>query len=294
MSAVPGVHHVESRSRQGISVVQVWFNYDADLNAGQNDIIQRIQQIMNTLPAGRQADFILRFDLSNIPVCLITCPGGGLDETQLYDIAYNTVEPQLERIYGVASANVDGGKIARSPSTSTVTSCTRRASPSPRLPARSTTRTSSCRPATSSSAPSTTTCSRTTSSSRRADGEHHRPPGRARPIRVRDLGHVGDSAEQQTRSSGRRRESGVPSRQQAAVRQYHRGRRRRRAPLPKLDRVPPGVRSDSPSTSRPTSDSRSRASGTRPFRGRLAFLVILIFLGARCRRSSFRSPSPYR
>ena len=34
VSAVPGVHHVESRSRQGISVVQVWFNYDADLNAG--------------------------------------------------------------------------------------------------------------------------------------------------------------------------------------------------------------------------------------------------------------------
>ena len=35
VSAVPGVHHVESRSRQGISVVQVWFNYDADLNAAR-------------------------------------------------------------------------------------------------------------------------------------------------------------------------------------------------------------------------------------------------------------------
>ena len=111
MSAVPGVHHVESRSRQGISVVQVWFNYDADLNAGQNDIIQRIQQISNSLPSGIKQPFIIRADLSNIPVCLLTVSGGGFDERQLYDIAYNTIEPQIERINGVAAANVDGGKI---------------------------------------------------------------------------------------------------------------------------------------------------------------------------------------
>src|SRR5215510_507882 len=111
VSAVPGVHHVESRSRQGISVVQVWFNYDADLNAGQNDIIQRIQQISNSLPSGIKQPFIIRADLSNIPVCLLTVSGGGFDERQLYDIAYNTVEPQIERINGVAAANVDGGKI---------------------------------------------------------------------------------------------------------------------------------------------------------------------------------------
>src|SRR5262249_54688974 len=58
-----------------------------------------------------QQPFILKFDLSNIPVCLVTLSGGGLDEKQLYDLAYNTVEPQIERLPGVASANVDGGKI---------------------------------------------------------------------------------------------------------------------------------------------------------------------------------------
>jgi CzcA family heavy metal efflux pump len=111
VSAVPGVRHVESRSRPGISAVQVWFNYDADLNAGQNEIIQRIQQISNTLPSGIKQPFIVKFDLSNIPVCLITVSGGGLDEKRLYDLAYNTIEPQIERIAGVASAGVDGGKI---------------------------------------------------------------------------------------------------------------------------------------------------------------------------------------
>src|SRR5262245_10736269 len=111
VSAVSNVRHVESRSRQGISVVEVFFTWGADLDAGLTEVVQRIQQIMNTLPSGVQQPFILKFDLSNIPVCLVTLSGGGLDEKQLYDLAYNTVEPQIERLPGVASANVDGGKI---------------------------------------------------------------------------------------------------------------------------------------------------------------------------------------
>jgi hydrophobe/amphiphile efflux-1 (HAE1) family protein len=111
VSAVANVHHVESRTRQGVSVVQVWLNYDADMNAAQTEIIQRVQQIINTLPTGIKQPFIVRADLSNIPVCLLTVSGGGLDEKQLYDVAFNTIEPQIERLAGVASANVDGGKI---------------------------------------------------------------------------------------------------------------------------------------------------------------------------------------
>jgi hydrophobe/amphiphile efflux-1 (HAE1) family protein len=111
VSAVAGVRHVESRSRQGFAAVDVTFQWGYDLDAGLTEVVQRIQQIMNTFPAGVQQPFILKFDLSNIPVCLVTVSGGGLDEKQLYDLAYNVVEPQLERLPGVASANVDGGKI---------------------------------------------------------------------------------------------------------------------------------------------------------------------------------------
>jgi len=35
----------------------------------------------------------------------------GLDERQLYDLAYNVIEPQIERITGVASATVGGGRV---------------------------------------------------------------------------------------------------------------------------------------------------------------------------------------
>ena len=111
VSAVSDVKFVESKSRQGLSTVRLWMNWGADVNNGQTEVIQRIQQILNSLPTGIKQPFIVRFDLSNIPVALVTVAGGGLDERQLYDLAYNTIEPQLERLGGVASASVDGGKV---------------------------------------------------------------------------------------------------------------------------------------------------------------------------------------
>ena len=111
VSAVSDVKFVESKSRQGLSTVRLWMNWGADVNNGQTEVIQRIQQILNSLPTGIKQPFIVRFDLSNIPVCLVTVSGGDLDERQLYDLAYNTIEPQLERLGGVASASVDGGRV---------------------------------------------------------------------------------------------------------------------------------------------------------------------------------------
>src|SRR5437867_13317783 len=111
VSAVSDVKFVESKSRQGLSTVRLWMNWGADVNNGQIEVIQRIQQILNSLPTGIKQPFIVRFDLSNIPVCLITVSGGHLDERQLYDLAYHTIEPQLERLGGVASASVDGGRV---------------------------------------------------------------------------------------------------------------------------------------------------------------------------------------
>ena len=111
VSAVANVKHVESRSRQGFSLVIVQFVWGADIDAALTEVVQRINQIINTLPPGVQQPFIVKSDLSNIPVCVVTVAGGGLDERALYDLAYNTIEPQFERLPGVASANVDGGKI---------------------------------------------------------------------------------------------------------------------------------------------------------------------------------------
>src|SRR6516225_4679415 len=111
VSASPGVDRVESFSKQGVSVVSAWFNYGVNLDNAQFDVAQRVAQILNTLPPGIQQPFVLKFDVTNIPVVSIAISAEGMDERQLYDLAYNTIEPQLERLPGVASATVGGGKI---------------------------------------------------------------------------------------------------------------------------------------------------------------------------------------
>ncbi len=91
--------------------MSVWFQYGTNLDNAQFEVSQRIAQILNTLPPGIQQPFVIKFDVTNIPVVQVAMSGQGLDEKQLYDLGYNVIEPQLERIAGVASASVGGGKI---------------------------------------------------------------------------------------------------------------------------------------------------------------------------------------
>lgn len=110
VSAAPGIDRVESFSKQGVSVVTAWFNFGTNLDNAQFEVSQRVAQILNTLPPGIQQPFIIKFDITNIPVAQVAVSSDELDEKQLFDLAYNVIEPQLERLPGVASATVGGGK----------------------------------------------------------------------------------------------------------------------------------------------------------------------------------------
>lgn len=111
VSSASNVEHVESFSKQGLGAVQIWFNWGADINVGQMEVMQRITQILNSLPPGILQPFIVKFDVSNIPVSIVSVASDELDERALYDLAYNTIAPQIEQITNVAAATVEGGRI---------------------------------------------------------------------------------------------------------------------------------------------------------------------------------------
>ena len=111
VSSASNVEHVESCAKQGIGAVPIWFNWGADINVGQMEVMQRVTQILNSLPPGILQPFIVKFDISNIPVSFVTVSSDDLDERALYDLAYNTIAPQIEQIADVAAATVEGGKI---------------------------------------------------------------------------------------------------------------------------------------------------------------------------------------
>ena len=111
VTRVAGVQQILSTTRTGTSNIQVWFDWGTDLNNAEVEVIQNVQRVMRSLPTGVSQPFVLKFDISNIPVAQVVVAGGGLDARQLYDLAYNTIEPQLERIPGVSSAFVNGGLV---------------------------------------------------------------------------------------------------------------------------------------------------------------------------------------
>src|SRR5512135_2357924 len=110
VSSVNDVSYVQSSTREGISQVRINFNWDANLDVGLVDVVQRVNRILNQLPTGVSQPIALRFDITNLPVCNIAV-SGDMDGRDLYDLAFNVIEPQIEHLPGVASAQVLGGRI---------------------------------------------------------------------------------------------------------------------------------------------------------------------------------------
>jgi len=112
VSATPGVEHVQSESRNNLSIAYVWLQWGTDLNSAQTLVQQQVQFAMSAVPKslGVIPPFVLQFDPTNAPVVQVTVSGGGLTGPLLYDYALNNIEPLLEGIPGVASASPNGGR----------------------------------------------------------------------------------------------------------------------------------------------------------------------------------------
>jgi CzcA family heavy metal efflux pump len=110
VSSVNEVSYVQSATREGISQVRINFGWDANLDVALVDVVQRVNRILNQLPPGVSQPVVLKFDITSMAVCNISI-SSDMDERDLYDLALNTIEPQIEHLSGVASAAVSGGRI---------------------------------------------------------------------------------------------------------------------------------------------------------------------------------------
>ncbi|MFA5404784.1 MAG: efflux RND transporter permease subunit, partial [Ignavibacteria bacterium] len=110
VSSTSDVDYIQSSTREGVTQVRIYFNWDANISDGFIDVIQKINRAMNQLPDGVSQPLVLKFDITNTPVITIAL-SSDMDQRDLYDLAYNIIEPQLEHLPGVASAQVSGGRI---------------------------------------------------------------------------------------------------------------------------------------------------------------------------------------
>ncbi|MCB5257241.1 MAG: efflux RND transporter permease subunit [Candidatus Cloacimonadaceae bacterium] len=109
LAAVPGVQEISSRSTEGSSNVQVSFSWGTDLEAASNDIRDRLDRIISRLPDEASRPSLRKYDMSATPVIMMGVTSD-LDVLELRRILEEQVSYRLERVDGVASVSIWGGR----------------------------------------------------------------------------------------------------------------------------------------------------------------------------------------
>ena len=104
------IDHITSRSLTGVSLIKVYFQPGTDPDAAVSQIANLAMADLRRLPQGTLPPVVLKFDASNMPVCLVTLRGQGLTETQLHDEGQFSVRNQIANIPGASVPQPYGGK----------------------------------------------------------------------------------------------------------------------------------------------------------------------------------------
>ena len=107
LSGLPGIESITSNSSEGRSSVTLQFASGTNIDAAALDVGRRLSAVRRLLPTDASDPTIFRADPNAIPILNIALSGAPTD--QLFDIANNDLQPQLQSVPGVASVNVSGG-----------------------------------------------------------------------------------------------------------------------------------------------------------------------------------------
>src|SRR6204780_1152074 len=105
-----GIDHMESRSMSGVSLIKIYFQPGTDANADVTQISNLAMADLRRLPEGTLPPVVMSMDASNLPVCLLTVEGQGLDETQLHDYLQFAIRNQIAGVPGATVPPPYGGR----------------------------------------------------------------------------------------------------------------------------------------------------------------------------------------
>ncbi|WP_068090125.1 efflux RND transporter permease subunit [Novosphingobium rosa] len=109
-TTVNDIEHIESQSMQGISVVKIFFQPNADIRTANAQVTAVSQTALRQLPAGENPPLILNYNASTVPIVQLALSGKGLNEQQLFDIGMNQMRIRLITVPGLAMPYPAGGK----------------------------------------------------------------------------------------------------------------------------------------------------------------------------------------
>jgi multidrug efflux pump subunit AcrB len=109
-----GIKRQESRTMIGVSIVKDFFRDDIDPNTAFAQVTSYAMSDMYYLPPGTIPPMVMLFDPSApMPTALLAASSDVLDEKESYDLAYFNVRNMLSGSPGVIAPAVFGGKLRR-------------------------------------------------------------------------------------------------------------------------------------------------------------------------------------
>jgi multidrug efflux pump len=110
VGSVDGIDYIDSQSSYGFSQITIHFNLGYDINTAVADITNEISSVRWQLPVGIQDPIISKVDPNSQPTMYLSFQGEGMTDEALNDYLLRVVQPQLQVITGVGSAEVFGSK----------------------------------------------------------------------------------------------------------------------------------------------------------------------------------------
>ncbi len=108
VSAIQGIKEISSQSTEGNSRVRVSFTWGTNLDAATNDVRDRLDRIISSLPEEIDRPQIRKFDPNSAPI-LIYGAASSLDPIELRRLIDDQISYRIEQVPGVAALDVWGG-----------------------------------------------------------------------------------------------------------------------------------------------------------------------------------------
>src|SRR5262245_26554402 len=106
---IGGIHHVESKNVQGVSLMKLFFHPGTDMAQAMAETVGYVNRSRAFMPPGTVQPFIMRFDTGSVPVGYLVLSSDTKTVAQIQDQALFKVRPMFAAIPGVSAPPPFGG-----------------------------------------------------------------------------------------------------------------------------------------------------------------------------------------
>jgi multidrug efflux pump subunit AcrB len=110
-TTVNDIEHIEATSYNGLGIIKVFFQPNADIRLANAQITAISQTQLKQMPPSTTPPLILNYNASTVPIIQLALSGSGLSEQTLADLGLTTVRTPLVTVPGAAIPLPYGGKL---------------------------------------------------------------------------------------------------------------------------------------------------------------------------------------